>query len=75
MNRLYFVAFEIVIYRDQQSPQIARENYQIEYGKPIESLNDVRAIENVIEQKYKADSGNLEDLDVTVTLLNWKRFE
>lgn len=79
MTRLYFVMFEISVrHKEEIIIDSAKENFQIEYGKAIESLEDVNVIENMLAEQYRAGQPPelpRDELEISVTLLNWKRFE
>lgn len=76
--RKYFIVFEMTVtYDDKVMVSATKCNYELETDHPIESLEDVRKLENQIEDHYRQVQP-VEDpskLEIDIIILNWKRFE
>lgn len=76
--RKYFIVFEMTVTYDNKVMVSATKcNYELETDHPIESLEDVRKLENQIEDHYRQVQP-VEDpskLEIDIIILNWKRFE
>ena len=76
--RKYFIVFEMTVtYDDKVMVGATKCNYELETDHPIESLEDVRKLENQIEDHYRQVQP-VEDpskLEIDIIILNWKRFE
>jgi len=71
--RNYFVTFEVRTFTKDEQGEPVTFNYEIKRDSPILSLSDVRDIENQLQKMLDAQSGN--EVNNSVVLLNWKRFE
>jgi len=76
--RKYFIVFEMTVtYDGKVMVNATKCNYELETDHPIESLEDVRKLENQIEDHYRQVQP-VEDpskLEIDIIILNWKRFE
>ena len=76
MDRLYFIVFEFLrADKDGSIKDKLKANCELKYEKPISSYEDIKALENKIENMYRENTSNLGDDEIIVTILNWKRFE
>lgn len=76
--RKYFIVFEMTVtYNSKVMVSATKCNYELETDHPIESLEDVRKLENQIEDHYRQVQpvDDPSKLEIDIIILNWKRFE